>query len=452
MRKLLTLLLLVGCSKLYSQSLVQTYVDRCTGAVNVFTVPMNGQATIAFYNKTRTFTSQQFQNGELRAWLEETYLWWSSLSPCSTAQTNTTATQAATQQAAQAAQAAAAPNPPTDGTSTQNTSQNSQSSNSTDTGDSSSNTDSNSQNNSEGNTGEDNSGTSEGESGGGGGSEEETKTEETKSEETESEDSKEEVKEDKEEKKKEDKKEDKEEKKKEKEDKKEEKKKKKKKTLAPPIIIANTMVMKGLDGSYTNASNLGISRSSLMGDKTYSLNTMIWSNLKQFMLNFGFSKVHINKKGRVSRVYSSSIGGAKMYSTYMGMVNNSVVFLGEKGSATGITLGNSITSIEQFRGETQDPYNELLLSSSITGFYTISVPYNRFSFSPMIAISSQFLNYELKSKSTVWNSDKMIIMGVSTTFRLSKNFGANIGINTIASTNPNIPVTWNYTIGSRFSF
>jgi len=51
MRKLITILFLVGFSNLYSQSLIQTYVDRCTGAVNVFTVPMNGQTTVVFYNK-----------------------------------------------------------------------------------------------------------------------------------------------------------------------------------------------------------------------------------------------------------------------------------------------------------------------------------------------------------------------------------------------------------------
>ena len=42
MKKLLLILFLVGFSNLYSQNLIQTYVDRCTGAVSVFTVPMNG--------------------------------------------------------------------------------------------------------------------------------------------------------------------------------------------------------------------------------------------------------------------------------------------------------------------------------------------------------------------------------------------------------------------------
>jgi hypothetical protein len=39
---------------------------------------------VSFYNKSRAFTYQEFQNGTLQAWLEETWLWWQALSPCST--------------------------------------------------------------------------------------------------------------------------------------------------------------------------------------------------------------------------------------------------------------------------------------------------------------------------------------------------------------------------------
>ena len=82
----------MGMFKGHSQALVQTYVDRCTGQVSVFSVPMNGSTVVAFYNKSRVFTSQDFQNGTLQAWLEETYLWWTSLSPCSTTTTGAVAT------------------------------------------------------------------------------------------------------------------------------------------------------------------------------------------------------------------------------------------------------------------------------------------------------------------------------------------------------------------------
>jgi hypothetical protein len=84
----------MGMARGYSQSLVQTYTDRCTGQTYVFSVPMEGVTVVAFYNKSRTFTAQQFTNGELKVWLEETYTWWQTLSPCST----NTATNQTTQQ------------------------------------------------------------------------------------------------------------------------------------------------------------------------------------------------------------------------------------------------------------------------------------------------------------------------------------------------------------------
>ena len=109
MKKLLLVLIFtaMGMFKGQSQALVQTYVDRCTGQVNVFSVPMNGSTVVAFYNRSRVFTSQDFQNGTLQSWLEETYLWWISLSPCSTSTTGAQATQQTTQQTTQQATQAA---------------------------------------------------------------------------------------------------------------------------------------------------------------------------------------------------------------------------------------------------------------------------------------------------------------------------------------------------------
>lgn len=113
MKKLLFVFLFtaMGMGRAYSQALVQTYTDRCTGQTFVFSVPMEGQTVVAFYNKSRVFTALEFQNGTLQAWLEETYRWWVALSPCSSTATGATATQQntsnTTQQATQAATNAA---------------------------------------------------------------------------------------------------------------------------------------------------------------------------------------------------------------------------------------------------------------------------------------------------------------------------------------------------------
>ena len=77
MKKLLLVIVLtaMGMFKGHSQALVQTYMDRCTGQVRVFSVPMNGSTVVAFYDRSRVFTSQEFSNGTLQAWLEEFQAW-----------------------------------------------------------------------------------------------------------------------------------------------------------------------------------------------------------------------------------------------------------------------------------------------------------------------------------------------------------------------------------------
>ena len=353
MRRLLFIVIAaMGMFKGQSQALVQTYTDRCTGEVKVFTVQTGGQTVVAYYNRSRTFTSAEFTNGTLRGWLEETYAWWQALSPCSTGNATSQTTQQTTSQATSNATNAAnnAASGATQNTGTTNTGTNantgstgstgstgtgstgssnsssggtsggSSNSNSSggdssgssggDSGSSAGGSDSGSNDNSSGSdnssgdgTGSDDnsSGGSEGDSEGGteegssGESTEETKKEEKKEEvkEEKKEESKEEEK--KEEESKEEKEEEKEEETKEEaKEEEEEDEKEKKKNLAPPIVTANIVTMQMVDGVLTNAASFGYSQSSLTGEDTYSANAMIWSNLKQFSINLSTSHVYFN--------------------------------------------------------------------------------------------------------------------------------------------------------------
>lgn len=596
MKKLLLVLFFtaMGMFKGYSQALVQTYTDRCTGQVSVFTVPLEGQTVVAFYNRSRIFTSQDFQNGTLQIWLEETYLWWTSLSPCSTSQTGATATQQTTQQvtqqATQAATNAAAttpqvnvsppptpsPPPPTqtsqptttapDTSSTNTAAQNtttsggnttSQGNNTSTSGGSSSSqgssqSNSNSNNSSSGSentstdqntesTSTDSQNSESGTSGNEGGTEEstevettteETSTEETSTEETTTEESTteestteesteetsteesteessseesseneensneetdestdeetteeetteeeqseesdeseseeesdESSEEESEEETDEEESESDEDEESEDEDSEEEsndeteeedgKKKKKKRNLAPPIVTANMLSQQGPDGRYTQAATFGISQSSLLGTETYGLNAMVYSNLQQFMLTANFSKVHINKEGRINRVYSASLGGMKMFTTYMGMMNHSIVWLGKKGSVKGLAFGTTLTSVDVDVRQGLIYYDNVLLGNSLTGFYTKSFNFNRLTISPMLAISSPFMQFDMYQHTTVWNPDVMIIGGANFTYKITQRFGLNVGVNIIEATIPEFPTLKTFTIGSRLSF
>ena len=68
MKKLLIFLVLVGFTQLsFSQSLIQTFTDRCTGATQVFSIAMQGPTTIVFYNKSKVFNAGDVSSGVFQA-------------------------------------------------------------------------------------------------------------------------------------------------------------------------------------------------------------------------------------------------------------------------------------------------------------------------------------------------------------------------------------------------
>ena len=92
-----------------TQTITQFFTDRCTNEVKTVTANfVNGSATVAFYNRVKTFTWAEYTNGTLEAWLNETYLWWENLSPCSTATASSQTTQQTANNATSSATNAAA--------------------------------------------------------------------------------------------------------------------------------------------------------------------------------------------------------------------------------------------------------------------------------------------------------------------------------------------------------
>jgi hypothetical protein len=352
-RKLLYILFLFVCFKSIgqTQTISQTFVDRCTGETTIATANfVNGSAVVAFYSRVKTFTWAEYTNGTLEAWLNETYAWWSNLSPCSTntatnqttQQTTTNATSSATNAATNAASTTGGTTNTTTGTASTNTGSTSTgstntSNGNTNTGNGSTNSNSSSSSSSSGSSDSSNSSSSgndstgggddqsnnsssgsEGDSGGesentssGGESEgdtsndskedtsdtnseesteEESSTESESSEDSESEESEsEEVEEESSEESEEESSEEESSEEEEKEEKKEEKKKRN-----PIAVAANIMTQSGLDGRLTQAASFGFSQSSLTGTTTYSANAMIWDNLKQFSLSLSKSDVYFN--------------------------------------------------------------------------------------------------------------------------------------------------------------
>ena len=495
MKKLLLILFLIVSYNLSSQTLIQTWTDRCTGEVKTFSISMTGYTTVVFYNKVKQFTAADVQSGALKAWMEETYLWWSELSPCSTNQAaNQSAQNTANQAASNASNAASSASSSASSSAASNTGTNGTSSGtgSTSSGSSSSSSSSNDSNSSssgssENSGGGDNSSSSENNSSGGessgesneGGSEESggSEGEDSSSKEETKEESKEEVKEEKKEEKKEEEKE--EEKKEEKEEEKEEEEKKeeKKQKRNPISLASNIATMSGLDGSLNQVLSFGFSQSSLTGATTYSANLMVWSNLNQFSLGLGKSEVIFNQdreiknylynpfterkdlyinsdytSGSINHVQSTSAGFMYIFGTKVISYGTSGVFLGQKNNFwKGFAGGYAFSSTAIIIGD------NVMFMPSVVFFGTKPFPTRRVTISPMVALAFNPISYNfniekpLKGEFTATPYFTYIV-GSNFDFSLTKRFRANIGGNVVGNTQPGIPLTYSITIGSKFQF
>jgi chloramphenicol O-acetyltransferase len=405
------LLLIVGLSltvQLQAQTIVQTYVDRCTGEVFRFNISYQGATVVMFYNRSRAFTAADVATGVFRTWLDETYLWWRNLNPCSVNQATATATTQTTQQIATTAINIPIPPPPPTPPPTPSTS-GSTSSNSTNSSSSSS-----SETKSESTTQESSKSESSGESESTSESSEETS--ESSEESSESEE-------------------------------KEEKKEDKKKSSNPPIVSANVAAMQSLTGRYDLAASFGISKSSLLGNESYGVNTMVWSNLRQFMLTGSYTKIESLPNGEANILHSTSLTALKMFSSYTMVLNHGKVFLGRDGSLFGMSLTLSSTSMIGLENA-----REIMSSFSSLFFYTKTKTIDRLSISPMVALGTQLLSYDHVKKMSNFPHASLCIFGLNINYQLTQRFTANVGANTATNLGFTLPAAMNFTIGSRMLF
>ena len=463
MKKIIILLLF--SSSIYSQTLVQAFADRCTGEIKTVSIKMEGYTTVSFYNRTKTFTANDFYSGALRTWMEQTYAWWYALSACSTAQTTQTTTQ----------------------TSTSNSNSGSDSSG----GSSDNSGDTGSDNSGDGGSGDDGGGDRYGgdsddgggdsddgggdsdDDGGGdsdddGGDSDDDSGGDDDSDDSEEEEQQEEEKEEeeKEEEKEEEEEEEESEEESEEEEEEEEEKKKKKKNTNPIIISANLMRMSGLDGAANQVIGLGFAQSSMNGEFNYSANMMIWDNLKQISLSgsrghtfhrydkkvpviikengkeyvFG----HFYDKGSIANVQTLSAGLMYMYGVYNASFGISNVYIGQKENKWKGFVGGVSASANVLYS--QGDWNVM---PAFVFFGTKPFPFKRFTVSPMLATALTPVSYSTLDNGFVFNEHALFVGGANFDFAITKTFRMNLGFNVAKSTDA-FPLTYSITIGGKF--
>ena len=498
MQKILYILFFFVCSNAIgqTQTVTQYFTDRCTNEVKTVTANfVNGSAVVSFYNRIKTFTWEEYTNGTLQAWLNETYAWWANLSPCSAnTASQQSAQQTSTSATSNATNAASNATSNTSTTSNTNTGSTNTNSSSTTSGSSSSGNDS-SNNSGSSSTGNDNSGgdNSGGDNSGDSGSSNDNSSETDNSsddtnssdgdessseqEETESNNENEESNEEQEEQQ-EESEEDEETQSEDDSDDGEESEEENNKKRNPIAVSANLLTQSALDGTITNAASLGFSQSSLTGTTTYSANVMVWDNLKQFTLSLSESNVFFNYdkeqklylrnpetgkrdlyfgstygRGSIMMIQSLTASFMYIYKTKVASFGLSNVYMGQKdnfwkGFVGGFALSGTIINID----------DTIMIMPSGVLFGTKPFPTKKVIISPMLALALNPISYSFDVKKEVlkgdlvWNEHVTYIVGSNFDVNLTQRFRFNIGGNIIGTTLPGIPLTWSATVGSKFQF
>ena len=267
---------------------------------------------------------------------------------------------------------------------------------------------------------------------------EEAKTEEKKSEEKKTEEKKEESK--KEEEKKE------ESKKEEEKKKKEEEKKKKQEATNPTLLASDVSVMEATPGSFLASISMGLSKSSLAGDVSYSAGLMVNSNLSSIVMTGGITKMGITEDGQLDAIHSYGTGIAYLGGNYMNLLGYTYI----KPTPKNGTYGYNVGIINLFLKNDNTGGFEYNMASSTIVFWTKPYQYNKkLTISPQVFTMFAPISYNSATGVSTVNRHMGFLLGAAFDYKISKRFGFSANYKLSGNTKPFSDFLNNFQIGSR---
>jgi hypothetical protein len=237
----------------------------------------------------------------------------------------------------------------------------------------------------------------------------------------------------------------------------EEKKKddKKKGIGSNPMILASDLTTsEGPDLKYNVIASFGISKTSMVGNESWGINTMIWSTLKQFALSGGYTKMDF-KNGKIENIHSYSMTLAYLDGNYMNLIGYTNITPNLKYGTYGYNVGIVTLLVKDNEysdlkiKEVRNTFN-ISFTTSVVGFWTRPFIVNRkTTLSPQIFLMNTPINWNSKTGETTVNRQIGFLFGSSFDYKISKRFGLSLNYKISGSTQKNTPILNNFLIGSR---
>jgi len=265
---------------------------------------------------------------------------------------------------------------------------------------------------------------------------EESKTEEKKSEEKKTEEKKEEKKS--EEKKDEEKKED-------DKKKKEEEKKKKQEVTNPTLLASDITAAEASAGKYLASVSLGLSKSSLAGDVSYSAGLVVNSDLSSIVTTGGITKMGMTADGQLDAIHSYGTAFAYLSGNYMNLLGYTYI----KPTPKKGTYGYNVGVINLFLKNDAGGFDYNMASSAIV-FWTKPYQYSKkLTISPQVFTMFAPISYNSVTGVTTVNRHMGFLLGAAFDYKISKRFGFSFNYKMSGNTKPFSDFLSNFQIGSR---
>jgi hypothetical protein len=446
-----------------SQVLTYNFTDPCTKAVSTFNIPVTGTTTIYFLNKSASFTAADVSSGAFGAWINQTYADYRKVSPCSqqsgqvtqnqitsqiignTVQSVVSSIMASAQSQATSSVVSSATGSAvggaTDAGSKGNDSKQNSNGNNSSNNSSSSTGGNNGQSTGQGSTGSSGQGSSG--NGGSGGSNSsgsstsnqgstEQGSQEVAASTTMSADAS--------------------------ADKsggdnnssssgggsKGSKSNSKAGTNNPILVSSDFTTAQNLDKTFTPILNLSMNQSSLTGKMSWGMTGMVWFNFKQFALSGKYTRISVNKTGKLKYISNFALTAVYSYGNILGFIGYSGILNAGKFGVTGFNVSGAASVVSEDKNT--------FFSPSITAFYTKPFYANkrkRLTISPELYIISTPLIYSTRDRVTQSDRTFSFFAGTGFDYQLSKRFKFNLNYKLNASTNRDFPILSFFLVGSK---
>jgi len=213
----------------------------------------------------------------------------------------------------------------------------------------------------------------------------------------------------------------------------------------PLIVSSDFTTAQNLDKSFTPILNLSMSQSSMTGMSSWGLTSMIWFNFKQFALSGKYTKISFSKNGKLKWVHNVNLTGVYSYGNIIGFVGYSGILNAGKWGVTGFNVSGAMTLVT---GEEKNTF----LSPSITAFYTKPFKGNkRLTISPELYLISAPLIYSTRERVTTTDRTFSAFIGSGFDYQLTRRFKFNMNYKANLSTNPDFPILSFFLIGSKIN-